>query len=152
MFHGGMLPQIYRLFRLRWLVREDKKFRDLDDMLNELTDGELNNATYRKKFGELFDSEKRKHEPLLPYMPLITKDLEKMDRLLLKKDKNDETQVNLCNLRKHCLIIKALIVCQQRSRYYRDREPIVELQQKLRQELEKAKPPHELKQLSVEVE
>jgi len=150
LFHGIMLPEIHRLGRLRWLVREDKKFRDLDEKFDKLQDPDLNNQSYRSEFSTLFVEEKR-GVPLLPYMPLFTKDLEKMDRVVLLKE-GDEQMVNLINLRKHCLIIKELLICQNRCRQYRTNEPIPELQEKLREEMQKAKKPEDLKQLSVEVE
>merc|ERR1712176_1583693 len=93
LFHGIMLPQIHRLSRLRWLVREDKKFRDLDEKFNKLQEGELNNLAYRSEFSKLFEEDQRS-QPLLPYMPIFTKDCEKMDRVVLTK-RDDEQMVNL---------------------------------------------------------
>lgn len=150
LFHGIMLPEIHRLSRLRWLVREDKKFRDLDEKFDKIQLSDSNHVNYRNEFAKLFLEDQR-GIPLLPYMPLLTKDLEKMDRVVLQKH-GDEQMVSLVNLRRHCLIIKEFLICQNRCRQYRTNEPIAELQEKLREEMQKSKKPEDLKQLSVEVE
>ena len=171
-FGGISMHFITRLRRLNRYLSEDDQIQALHQTFSEMVSSDANYKVYRGFMEQWYNDESHSHQrPCIPFVPVLTQDLFRIQEELVKRikvekvnkdccgkpQKSDKTKevkhVDLGLLEKNCRQIRRVYEAQQRARLYVNTLPQdTDVSSTLRMNIAKFEMPETLRAWSFEIQ